>query len=57
MTTSEGEMKAHKFKVHDIIYKEYAETEGEDHTVFKNRSLNNPKFPQRGYDNYFITTH
>ena len=51
MTTSEGEMKEHKLKVHDIIYKGYAEVKEGD-GVIKNRSWNNPEFKQRGYDNY-----
>ena len=48
MTTSEGEMKVHKLKVHDIIYKGYAEVEGEDFGVIKKRSWNHPNFKERG---------
>ena len=48
MTTSDGEMKEHKLKVHDIIYKGYVDVkEGEG------RSWNNPEFKQKGYQSYF----
>ena len=49
MTKSEGEMKDHKLKVHDIIYKGYVEVKEGD---VVNRSWNNPEFKQRGYDAY-----
>ena len=57
MTSSEGEMTEHKLKVHDIIYKGYAETEVEENTqgdrgVIEKRSWNHPDFKQRGYDSY-----
>ena len=50
MTSSKGEMKEHKLKVHDILNKGYAETEKEDHAVIQNRSWNHPDFKQSGYD-------
>ena len=56
MTSSEGEMKEHKLKVHDIIYKGYAEVKEntqKDCGVIEKRSWNHLNFKERGYQLYF----
>ena len=50
MTTSDGEMKDHKLKVHNIIYKGHVDVKEGD---VVNRSWNNPEFKQKGYQSYF----